>query len=111
MPGLNFPFLPILDSGLKDNPAVKEMRSRIEAREKGISGCSGTIVWAESHAAQHCWTEYDFITIDLFSCKDFCVEDVINFTKGYWRAEKIVYRVINRYVDKNIVSEDIIVYE
>lgn len=89
---------------------VSNMRSRIKARENGDSGCTGVTVWAESHAASHSWTENEFITIDLYSCKDFDIDKVVSYTLDYWDAFFAVYRVIHRYTDKNIVEDDIKVY-
>jgi len=111
----NLPFANEIDSytdelenaGLKEHPIVKKMRDRIVARENEISGCTGTITWCESHSAIHCWAFENFITIDLYSCKDFPIKDVIEFTKKYWDVESIVYRIIERYTDKNIVGEDL----
>ena len=76
--------------------AVSNMRDRITARENKDSGVTGVIVWAESHSASHSWSEQDFITIDLYSCKDFDIRKVVDFTYKYWAADFMVYRVIHR---------------
>jgi S-adenosylmethionine decarboxylase len=89
---------------------VNKMRKRINARKFQDSGCTGTMVWSESHCASHSWPEKDFITIDLYSCKDFNVEEVINFTRKYWYSGRLVYRLIHRYTDYNIVEDDVILY-
>lgn len=95
------------DKGIVLN-TVSEMSNRINARKCSESGVTGTITWAESHAAIHTWAEKDFLTIDLYSCKSFDIDAVIDFTKHYWDANFTVYRVLNRYTDKNIISEDIV---
>jgi len=89
---------------------VTDMRNRISAREKGDGGCTGVTVWAESHAALHSWIENGFITIDLYSCKDFDIDKVIKYTLEYWEAYFAVYKIIHRYTDKNIAEDDVKVY-
>ncbi len=94
-----------------ESKVVDEMRLRIDERNNGESGVTGTVTWAESHAASHTWPQMEFITIDLYSCKSFDIEKVVEYTKKYWDADFIVYRVINRYTDKNVVSSDITMYK
>lgn len=89
---------------------VDKMRDRITARDNKDSGCTGVSVWAESHSAAHGWTEQEFITIDLYSCKDFDIQKVIDFTSKYWKAFFLVYKVIHRYTDKNIEEDDVKLY-
>lgn len=96
-----------LDIELK---TVTKMRNRIKNRETSDSGCTGTIVWAESHAAAHTWPEKDFLTIDLYSCKDFNINNVIGYTRKYWYSSRLVYKLIHRYTDRNVVEEDITLF-
>lgn len=40
-------------------------------------GLSGIIIIAESHLAFHTFPDKGFVTVDIFSCKDFCVKTAV----------------------------------
>jgi S-adenosylmethionine/arginine decarboxylase-like enzyme len=48
-------------------------------------GYSGYVCWKESGSHMYSWKETDerpdFFSVDIYTCKDFQVEDVIEFTK------------------------------
>ena len=50
----------------------------LDRRREEECGISGTAIWAESHCSFHSWTEKNFVSIDLYSCKDF---DAVEATK------------------------------
>jgi S-adenosylmethionine decarboxylase len=43
----------------------------LEVDEEGIAGLSGFVFIMESHISIHTYSERGFITIDIYSCKDF----------------------------------------
>jgi len=45
-------------------------------------GISGTVVWLESGAQIHTWPEYNFMTLDIFSCKKFDNGAVFDLVKS-----------------------------
>lgn len=58
-------------------------------------GVSGSVIFAESHAACHSWTEIKTddsqggITIDVFSCNELDAQKIIDFTAEHYSALKI----------------------
>jgi S-adenosylmethionine decarboxylase len=42
-------------------------------------GISGVVLIAESHISIHTFPEKQFVTLDIFSCRDFVIEDAIAF--------------------------------
>ena len=46
----------------------------IAVNEPGIQGLSGFTFIMESHVSVHTYTEQGFVTVDIYSCKDFDTE-------------------------------------
>jgi S-adenosylmethionine decarboxylase len=44
-------------------------------------GYEGSLVWAESGANTYIWTNFNFCTIDIYSCKEFDTNKAIEFVK------------------------------
>jgi S-adenosylmethionine decarboxylase len=42
-------------------------------------GVSGIVLIAESHISIHTFPDKEFVTLDIFSCKDFDVDDAIEY--------------------------------
>lgn len=59
-------------------------------------GISGFVFIAESHISLHTFVERCYINIDVFSCKDFDAEQVINDFKEKFRLTRLSSRLINR---------------
>ena len=53
-----------------------------ESGDEAHAGYSGVVILYESHCAIHTYSKLRKVFIDIFSCKDYCVEDVLNFIKG-----------------------------
>ena len=54
-------------------------------------GYSGYLCWKESGCHMYSWWETEdrphFVSIDIYTCKDFEVEDVIQFTKLHFKGK------------------------
>jgi S-adenosylmethionine decarboxylase len=59
-------------------------------------GISGFVFIAESHISIHTFVERCYINIDVFSCKDFDVEQVIKDFKEKFQLTRLSSRLINR---------------
>jgi len=57
-------------------------------------GVSAAIIFLESGVQIHTWPEYSFVTLDLFSCKDFDEQIVIKYFKGYFKPKEIEWKII-----------------
>jgi S-adenosylmethionine decarboxylase len=66
---------------LKSKPVGKPVIKKISSPEYLFSGYSVFQIIKESHIAFHTWPEYNYLAIDIFSCKKIQVEKVVNFFK------------------------------
>jgi len=59
-------------------------------------GISGFVFIAESHISLHTFVQRCYINIDVFSCKDFDAEKVVNDFKIKFKLTRLSSRLINR---------------
>jgi S-adenosylmethionine decarboxylase len=59
-------------------------------------GLSGFVLIAESHISIHTFPEKNFISIDIFSCKDFDAEFASSFLKTAFGITKVESTVLDR---------------
>lgn len=59
-------------------------------------GLSGFVLIAESHISIHTFPEYSYVNIDVFSCKDFEPEKVIEDLKNYFELKEMKTYIIDR---------------
>jgi len=55
---------------------------------------NGFVAWTESGCHIYAWRKVKFFTSDIYSCKKFDVEKVLNFTKDFFDSEDFVYQEI-----------------
>lgn len=59
-------------------------------------GISGIIIIKESHISIHTWPRHNFLTMDIYSCKDFNPDKVISFCVDKFSVYKYKHRLIER---------------
>jgi len=59
-------------------------------------GISGFVIIAESHISIHTWPEYNYASIDVFSCKDFDKKLITDYIKKEFNVKKIKNKVFKR---------------
>jgi S-adenosylmethionine decarboxylase len=59
-------------------------------------GVSGVVLIAESHISVHTFPDKGFVTLDIFSCREFDVESAIENFCGYFKPERIEQQLIMR---------------
>lgn len=59
-------------------------------------GATGFILLEESHISIHTWPEHQFAAIDIFSCKPFQKEAIIQLLSAYFETETINTKTIER---------------
>jgi S-adenosylmethionine decarboxylase len=64
--------------------------------KKGDWGLSGFIMIYESHISCHTWPELGYVSMDVYSCRDFDEEKTIKFLKRYWGCREMKTQVIIR---------------
>ncbi|MDE1860775.1 MAG: S-adenosylmethionine decarboxylase [Candidatus Micrarchaeota archaeon] len=60
------------------------------------TGLSGWVPLADSSIVIHTMTKHDFVSIDVYSCKEFSTKKVIEFTKKYFEPQRIERQFILR---------------
>jgi S-adenosylmethionine decarboxylase len=81
----------------------QQMTDRLRSRDNGGlggSGVSAAAIWVESHCTLHSWTDRGYISLDLFSCKDYDAEKIADFTRGFMKLTSGSVLVIDRFVDQ-----------
>lgn len=78
---------------------LNEFKSHIKNRNEFGGGVSAVAVWVESHCTLHSWTERDYISIDLFSCSNYDIAPVINYTINELELIKSSFVVVDRMTD------------
>ena len=78
------------------SPIIEEFKQHIKHRDEEQGGVSAITVWLESHASLHSWPLDKYISIDLFSCKNFACEPIINFTKDFMKLDTLHITEIDR---------------
>lgn len=59
-------------------------------------GISAVVIIAESHISIHTFPSHKYMSIDIFSCKDFDVEKTIDFTVRTFEVKKLEKKLIHR---------------
>ena len=81
------------------SPIIEEFKQHIKHRDNDQGGVSAITVWLESHASLHSWPLDKYISIDLFSCKIFEYEPIIDFTMDFMKLHEANIIVVDRMMD------------
>jgi S-adenosylmethionine decarboxylase len=68
----------------------------IETSNPLDNGYSGFAIIATSHVSLHAWAPYGMVNLDIFSCEDFSVADVVAFARRAFRTNAIEVHVVER---------------
>lgn len=60
------------------------------------AGLSGWVPLADSSIVIHTLTKHNYISIDVYSCKEFSPEKVVEFTKRYFEPKRLEKQFILR---------------
>lgn len=67
-------------------------------------GYSGFAIIATSHVSLHAWAPYKMINIDVFSCEDFSVQDVVDFACETFQSRDVEVHIVERAVRSPRIS-------
>lgn len=59
-------------------------------------GVSGVVLIAESHISIHTFPDKQFVTLDIFSCKDFDVDEAIKYFCSIFKPESYEKQLLMR---------------
>ena len=52
---------------------------------------NGFVAWTESGCHVYAWRPQKFFSCDIYSCKPFSVERVVNYCKSFFKSDNTVY--------------------
>jgi len=59
-------------------------------------GLSGFVLIAESHISVHTFPEKQYLSLDIFSCKDFDTDKALEFSKRFFGIDHTEVKVLSR---------------
>ena len=68
----------------------------IETNNPLDDGFSGFVIIATSHVSLHAWAHYRMINMDIFSCEDFDVAEVVAFARKLFQTDDVEVHVVQR---------------
>ncbi len=71
-------------------------------------GYSGFAIIATSHVSLHAWAPYRMINIDVFSCEDFSVEEVVAFACQTFQTQDVEVHSVERAIRSPRLSSRVI---
>ena len=60
------------------------------------SGITGFVIIAESHISIHTYPEKSYLSMDIFSCKEFDIDSVIRYIKERFEIRNVDYKLFSR---------------
>jgi S-adenosylmethionine decarboxylase len=79
--------LKLLINTLKIKPIQKPIIKKISSSKFKFSGYSILQLIKESHISLHTWPEYNYLAIDIFSCKKIETKKIINILKNNFNKQ------------------------
>jgi len=68
----------------------------IETNNPLDDGFSGFVIIATSHVSLHAWAPYHMVNMDIFSCEDFDVAEVVAFARKLFQTDDVEMHVVQR---------------
>ena len=68
-------------------------------------GFSGFVIIATSHVSLHAWPRYGMVNLDIFSCEEFSVAQVVHFAKTRFQTEDVEVHAVERALRSPRISQ------
>jgi S-adenosylmethionine decarboxylase len=68
----------------------------IKTSDPRDDGFSGFAIIATSHVSLHAWAPYGMVNIDIFSCEDFDIADVVTFARRTFQTNDVEVHAVER---------------
>lgn len=99
---------------LNDTPTKLGMTKLIDPKlihadgngEHDPGGWTGFVIIAESHISLHTFVKRQFVTLDIYSCKNFETEEIVEYIKNFFGTRDVdVFTQVrgHRYPAKNLI--------
>lgn len=88
-----------IEGKCNNSKVFNEFKQHIQNRNTFGGGVSAIAVWVESHCTLHSWTEKNYISIDLFSCSEYDIEPVLDYSIKELGLVKASFVVVDRMMD------------
>lgn len=69
-------------------PFIFSPNKRNHLLHHGIAGFMG---WAESGCSIYTWDKFNFLTVEIYTCKKFDVKKAVDFVKTFFKCNKITF--------------------
>ena len=79
------------------DPYAIDYPGRPDSFDKG--GISAMVLIAESHIAIHTFPAQNYMSVDIFSCKNFDIERAIEYVAKAFQAKKLEKKILNRGIE------------
>ena len=73
--------------------------------DQKLPGLTGTVIIETSHLAVHTFTAHNYIAIDIFSCRNFDEQKVINTLKAVFNIKHMNIKVFIRCQPEKITEK------
>jgi S-adenosylmethionine decarboxylase len=77
-----------LDMTVDIEPYVRRTKGEMHA------GLYGYVHWIESGCHVYAWENFKFLSVDIYTCKNFSVEDAVDFVKDFFNTKEIVFKEV-----------------
>ncbi len=88
--------LSVLLEKLAEETGMKIITQPIVVKGTARDGITGIMVIEESHIAIHTFTEFNLVWIDIFSCKEFDTERIVEYLRKEFRFDSFRKKVLVR---------------
>lgn len=78
-------FLEDLPKAVAMQPVSTPQFVFLDNEPPALPGISASIILAESHASFHTWPEHKYVSLDLYSCRQFDTETAVRFVTDFWQ--------------------------
>jgi S-adenosylmethionine decarboxylase len=75
------------------HPAVVK---KVQSPDYPDWGVSGFTMLYESHISLHTWPEVGYVSMDVYSCKEFDDKKVVAYIKNMWAPSQMKLKVVKR---------------
>lgn len=85
-----------LDMLMLTPPYIVKAPGNLDRGGKDPGGLTGFVIIAESHVSIHTFPKRGFVSMDIYSCKQFSYEQAVEFVKKSLKTDDLEIHTLNR---------------